>query len=124
VALAQSKRKFEGDAGIIYYGKIIDIKVVKRNNIKEIPSDSEEDYDIFKIDEWKQLDRKIQVKGYQVLKLIYTTEFLLNNATVVTELCIKSKEEYRLWQELKRVSALTETEIHGNINKNSSTGIQ
>ena len=93
---------------------------MKRNKIKEIPSDSEEDYYIFKIEEWKQLDRKIEVKGYQVLKVIYTTEFLLNNAGVVTELCIKSKEEYRLWQELKRVSSLTETEIDGNINMNSS----
>ena len=49
-----------------------------------------------------------------------TTEFLLNNASIVTELCIKSKEEYRLWQELKRVSSLTETEAHKNINRDSS----
>ena len=54
-------------------------------------------------------NRNFLLKGYQVLKLIYTIEFLLNNATVVTELCIKSKEEYRLWQELKRISSLTET---------------
>lgn len=51
-----------------------------------------------------------------MLKVLYTTEFLLNNANVVTELCIKSKEEYRLWQELKRLSSLTETEIEKNIN--------
>ena len=75
--------------------------------IKEIPSESEEDYYIFKIEEWMQLERKIEVKGYQVLRVIYTTEFLLNNALVVTELCIKSKEEYRLWQELRRISSLT-----------------
>lgn len=49
VALAQSKKQFAGEAGISYYGKIIDIKVVKRNKIKEIPSDSQEDYYIFKI---------------------------------------------------------------------------
>jgi hypothetical protein len=50
----------------------------------------------------------------------YTTEFLLNNAYIVTELCIKSKEEYRLCQELKRISSLTETEVTKNINRDSS----
>ena len=88
--------------------------------IKEIPSDSEEDYYIFKIEEWKQLHRKIQVKVYQVIRVMYTTEFLLNNASIVTELCIKSKEEYRIWQELKRISSLTETGTTKNINRDSS----
>jgi predicted component of viral defense system (DUF524 family) len=120
VALAQSKRQFVDDAGITYYGKVVDIKVVKRNKIEEIPNDSEEDYYVFKIEEWKKLHRKIEVKGYQVLRVLYTTEFLLNNASIVTELCIKSKEEYRLWQELKRISSLTETEVHKNINCDSS----
>ena len=49
VALAQSKKQFAGDAGINYYGRIVDIKVMKRNKITEIPSKSEEDYYIFKI---------------------------------------------------------------------------
>jgi hypothetical protein len=119
VALAQSKRQFVDEAGITYYGKVVDIKVVKRNKINEIPSDSEEDYYLFQIEEWKKLHRKIEVKGYQVLRVIYSTEFLLNNASIVTELCIKSKEEYRLWQELKRESSLTETESHKNINRDS-----
>ncbi|MBX4261291.1 hypothetical protein KTC96_06620 [Clostridium estertheticum] len=50
---------------------------------------------------------------------MYTTEYLLHNAVIVTELCIKSKEEYRLWQELRRRSSLTETEIDGTIDKDS-----
>ena len=49
-------------AGINYYGKIVDIKVVKRNKIKEIPSESEEDYYIFQIEEWKHLDRKLLIR--------------------------------------------------------------
>ncbi|MBU3191318.1 hypothetical protein K9O30_06730 [Clostridium bowmanii] len=120
VALAQSKRQFAADAGITYYGKVVDIKVVKRNMITDIPSESEEDYYVFKIEEWKKLDRKIEVKGYQVVRVMYTTEYLLNNAAIVTELCIKSKEEYRVWEELKRISSLTETEIVKNINRDSS----
>lgn len=51
-----------------------------------------------------KLERKIQVKGYQVRTILYTTKFLLENAETVTKLCIKSKEEYRLWRELKRTS--------------------
>jgi hypothetical protein len=43
VALTQSKGQFAAEAGITYCGKIVDIKVVKRNQIREIPSDSEED---------------------------------------------------------------------------------
>jgi hypothetical protein len=120
VALAQSKRQFSDEAGITYCGKIVDIKVVKRNMIREIPSDSEEDYYVFKIEEWKKLHRKIEVKGYQVVRVMYTTEYLLNNAEIVTELCIRSKEEYRLWRELKRISFFTETKTGKSINKDSS----
>ena len=80
VALAQSKRQFAGEAGITYYGKIVDIKVVKRSVIREIPSDSEEDYYVFKIEEWKKIHRKIEVKGYQVVRVMYTKKYLLNNA--------------------------------------------
>lgn len=60
------------------------------------------------------------MKGYQVVRVMYTTEYLLNNAKIVTELCIRSKEEYRLWRELKRISSLTETETGKSINKDSS----
>ena len=119
VALAQSKRQFVGEAGITYYGKVVEIEVVKRNTIRDILSDSEEDYYVFKIDKWERLDRKIEVKGYQVRRLIYTTEYLLHNAAIVTELCIKSKDEYRLWQELKRISSSTETEIGEKLDKDS-----
>ncbi|WP_298845404.1 hypothetical protein [Clostridium sp.] len=44
---------------------------------------------------------------------------MLHNAQIVTDLCIKSKEEYRLWQELKRINSLTETEIGELIGKDS-----
>lgn len=105
VALAQSKNSFQGDAGIKYYGAVKNIRTVKRREIKEIPKDSEEDYYIIEVDAWKELERKIKVSGYQVIKILYTTEFLLKNARIVTELCIKSKEEFRLWQELRRINS-------------------
>ncbi|MBU3178414.1 hypothetical protein KPL47_19000 [Clostridium estertheticum] len=51
--------------------------------------------------------------------MIYTTEYLLHNAVIVTELCIKTKEEYRLWKELRRISSLIETEIGKSIDEDS-----
>ncbi|MBU3178403.1 hypothetical protein KPL47_18940 [Clostridium estertheticum] len=44
VARAESKRQFAGETGRTYYGKVVDIKVVKRKTISDIPSESEEDY--------------------------------------------------------------------------------
>ena len=35
--------------------------------------------------------------------------YLLHHTEIVTELCLKSKEEYRLWKEVERVSLLTKT---------------
>lgn len=102
IALAQSINNFHEAAGITYYGAVDKVEVVKRKDITEIPKNSDENYYVFRIKEWKQLKRKIEVSGYNVMRNIYTSEFLLNNASIVTELCIKSKEEYRLWTELKR----------------------
>lgn len=74
-----------------------------RKEIKEIPKNSEELYLRFEVYDWKKLNRSLKVEGYQVRKVLYTTEYLLNNSEVVTELLIKSKEEFRIWKELKRM---------------------
>ncbi|MBC2579179.1 hypothetical protein [Clostridium sp. DJ247] len=119
VALAQSKNSFESHAGIKYYGEIKNIKIVKRRDIIEIPKDSDEEYYMIEVNQWKELERKIEVSGYQVIRILYTTEFLLKNAAIVTELCIKSKEEYRLWQELKRINSNVYTKGDKHISKDS-----
>lgn len=54
-----------------------------------------------------------------MIKVMYTTEFLLKNSRIVTELCIKSKEEYRLWQELKRINSDVYTKVNKKINSDS-----
>ncbi|MBU3102227.1 MULTISPECIES: hypothetical protein [Clostridium] len=72
-----------------------------------------------------QRDKNLKAMGYNrgyrrnYLRKIYNTEYLLHNAEIVTELCIKSKEEYRVWKELRRISSLTETETAKNIDKDS-----
>lgn len=80
IALAQSRSSFGIDAVIKYYGVVKGIRVVKRREITERPKDSDEDYYVFEVDEWKELESKIEVSGYQGRKILYTTEFLLRNS--------------------------------------------
>lgn len=116
IAIGQSKNLFGKEAGVRYYGKVKDIKIVKRKEIREIPKQSDELYIRFEIEEWMQLDNPIKVKGFQVITVLYTTDYLLKNAKTVSELCIKDEEEFRLWMELKRldneVMAMSENKIH------------
>ena len=103
VALAQSSHLFGSDGGIVWYGKIKDIHLVQRNEIIELPKNDESLYYRLEIEKWFRLERKIEIAKYQVRSFIYTTFYLLNNADSITELCIKSKEEFRLFLELKRL---------------------
>ncbi|HZJ76128.1 MAG TPA: nuclease domain-containing protein, partial [Oscillospiraceae bacterium] len=120
VAIGQSKKLFGDEAGVKYYGRVKDIKIVKRNEIKEIPRESDELYIRFEIDEWKQLDNPIKVEGFQVITVLYTTDYLLKNAKTVSELCIKHEEEFRLWMELKRLDSEVEAMSENKIDKKSS----
>lgn len=102
IALYKSKNIFGEDAGITCYGKVKEINVLKRNEIAEIPKASDELYCRFEIEEWIELSHKIISNGFPLRRPIYTTFYLLNNANTLEELCIKNKEEFRLWMELKR----------------------
>lgn len=126
VAIFQSKKKFKEEAGIRYYGKVKNWKIVKRKEIKEIPKNSEELYVRFEIEEWQELKNKISCKEFGVTKCMYTNMFLLENATYLPELCIKSKDEYRLYLELKRICS-TNAEFHVDVpdkNIKDSTSIR
>lgn len=103
VALAQSKNAFNDDAGIIYYGKVSNVEVVKRSDITEIPSEIDEMYYKFNVEEWVELPSKIEVHGYQVRTVMYTTEYLIMNAGSIGELCIMERDEFREWKERERV---------------------
>lgn len=102
IALYKSKNFFGEDSGITCYGKVKEINVLKRNEITEIPKASDELYCRFEIEEWIELSHKIISNGFPLRRPIYTTFYLLNNANTLEELCIKNKEEFRLWMELKR----------------------
>lgn len=111
IALYQSKTTFGDASGIKYYGKIKEIKEVKRSQIIEIKKNSEEIYYRFEIEKWNELEKVIEINGQSIRNFIYTTEYLLKNATTISELYIKSIDEFRIWKELKRFSDRLSTKL-------------
>lgn len=102
IALSQPIGKFKDEAGISYYGKVSKIIEVKRNEIAALNKKSDEIYYLISIEEWIKLPKKIEVNGYSIRRCLYTSEYLLNKVRMISELFIKSKEEYRVWYELRR----------------------
>ena len=112
VALYQSKNQFgDKDSGILYYGEVSRSRLVKKNEITEIPKYSEEEYYYLKIKEWKKLSKPIAIKEIRDINF-FTNLFLLTHSSETPELKIKSEEEYRLYSELKR--SMNDTEINAN----------
>ena len=102
VAIYQSKKKFGDDSGIYIYGEVLRTSIVERRDIKEIPKDSNELYYRFDIKEWKYLNRPIEVKERADV-VSFTNMFLLQHSYNLSDLRIKSEEEYRLYSELRRM---------------------
>ncbi|HEM55324.1 MAG TPA: hypothetical protein ENO30_01030, partial [Thermodesulfobium narugense] len=116
IAIYQSMKKFDKEAGIHYYGKIKGFEIIKRKDIAEIPKDSDELYVKFEIEEWEKLEKPITCGAFGIMNRIYTNLFLLKNAKSVSELCIKTKDDYRLYLELKRLYEHQEEFLKVNIN--------
>ncbi len=99
VALYQSNKLFGDDAGIKYYGRITEAKLIKRKDI-DFPirlNNGEELYYIFRIEEWKMLPRTISVKCEYVSAPKFTNMFLLKHCTNSYELFnVGTEKEYRL----------------------------
>ncbi len=82
VALYQSKHLFSletDENGITWYGKIIEATQIKRSEIKEIYSSSNEIYSKFIIDEWKHFALPIEIKGKSPKVFFRTSLFQLLN---------------------------------------------
>ena len=103
IAIYQSKKIFGNESGIRYYGEVKRSSIVKRKNIIEIPKDSNEEYYLFEIKEWKKLNLPLVAKEVNDFPF-FTNLFLLTHCSDVPDLHIKSKEEYRLYTELRRMA--------------------
>ena len=101
VAVCQTINLFGDEAGIIYYGEVTNYRIMPRREITEIPRDSDELYCRFEISEWKRLPRKIRPKEIGGV-VLYTNLFLLEHSAYVSDLAVRSGEEYRFLSELRR----------------------
>lgn len=110
VAIYQSNAKYKKDAGIQYYGTVIKTSLCKRKDIP-VPmtrNNGDELYYVFDVKKWDKLDVSINVRDEGVYRPKFTNIFLLLNCRDSYELFnIHSEEQYRLLQELKRISGDT-----------------
>jgi hypothetical protein len=118
VAIYQSSAKFGGQSGIRYYGETIEVKRLKRSEIR-FPSrrnNPDEPYYAFLVKEWKELPVAITVKDEGVYAPKFTNLFLLQHCSQSHELFnIHTDDEYRIMHELKRVFSAA------SMNANDST---
>ncbi|PSM59428.1 hypothetical protein C4L39_01425 [Clostridium diolis] len=119
IALYQSKNKFGDDAGILWYGKIKNIDIVKRSEIHELPKADDTLCYKFEIEEWYKLQNKIEISNQSIRNFIYTTLYLLHNSKKVAQLYIKTKDEFRLFMELNRRYSEISIETDNNIDDKS-----
>lgn len=106
VGLYQSRRAFgEHEAGIRWYGKIKSWGVVRREEIRERParpSNKDELYVRFEIEEWQRREPAIVPNGIGVYSLLFTSSYLFERARELAELKLEDEKQLREWRELRR----------------------
>lgn len=93
------------EAGVSYYGKISDWRVIPRKEIREIPSSRGKDdelYVVFTIEEWLKRPEPIIPGGHGIYRILYTTKYMFDRAREIAELRLESEEELRIWREKRR----------------------
>lgn len=107
VAMCQSRKKFIDPAktGIHWVGKVADWKVLRRNEIKEVPCrpGTEEDlYVRFTVEEWKAITSPIMLGGQRIQTVLYTSKYILDRALEIAELRLETEGDLREWREKRR----------------------
>lgn len=107
IAMCQSRKKFIAPAktGIHWVGKVADWKVLRRKEIKEVPcrpGTEEELYVRFTVEEWKSLAVPITLGGQGILRVLYTSKYILDRALEIAELRLETAEDLREWREKRR----------------------
>ncbi len=111
VALYQSKRFFDqkGEAGVRWYGRISDWKVLRRKEITERPprSGTEEDLFVkFTVEKWIQRNKPIVSGGRGIYRLLSTSKYLFDRAEEISELALESDEDLAKWREQRRLGSV------------------
>ena len=106
IAVYQSKKLFGDNAGVVYYGEVLETSIVKRQEINNLGGRTHPDAKCyrFSIKEWRQLETKIDFEKDWVYRPRYSNSFLLHNSRTTFELFnIRSEVDYRLVYELRRI---------------------
>ena len=102
VAIYQSHSLFGIRAGIRWYGRVVERKLVERREIAQIPRDSDTPYYVFTVDRWEKLPKKIVSREIPITH-IRTTAFLLRNSRQTPELMLEDGRQYCLFHGLKNL---------------------
>lgn len=99
IAVYQSHTLFGENSGIVYFGEICDAFSVRRNEIEEIYKDSNENYLRFSVN-WKEKEKKL-IADTAVRTFLETSYRIFSEAKCVSELFVKTAEEYKIYKFLK-----------------------
>ncbi|MCE5173529.1 restriction endonuclease-like protein [Paenibacillus profundus] len=105
VALYQSMKQFGSEAGIRYYGRVQEWKVLPRREITYIESSrgaADELYVLFTVEEWQEREQPIVPGGHYVYHALFTAKPLFDRAQEVAELRLESEADIRVWREARR----------------------
>lgn len=97
VAIYQSKNLFHQNTdvnGITYFGKVVNVQIVKRCDIHEIPSRANELYARFDVECWQKIEPHIQIREISPQVCLKTSFCQLSQARFTNELFFKTAEEY------------------------------
>ena len=106
VAFYQPQSEFKKDSGICYYAKIKDSYTYERGSCLELECNNGKEkslYIRFDLEEFESIP-KISTVEYGVRNVMYTTLYLLKNATTIHELSINNRKEIEVYKILKKIS--------------------
>ena len=106
LAFYQPQNTFNEDSGIYYYAKIKESYLYKRGDCIELKGDKDREDNIyirFELEEFKQLSG-VSIYQYGVRNVMYTSLYLLKNATNIHELSLKNRKEIEVYKILKKIS--------------------
>ncbi|MBM7568091.1 restriction endonuclease-like protein [Paenibacillus sacheonensis] len=121
VALYQSIGKFKSvglEAGVYWYARIRDWKVVRRHEIQELPArpgTEEKLYVKFTVERWMKRATPIRPGGRGIYKLLCTSKYVFDRAEEIAELKLQSEEEILSWREKRRAGAVSVTIDHEQV---------
>jgi hypothetical protein len=106
VAIYQSKNWFGAEGqGVYLYGKVTDWQVLKRGEIKERPSRSGSENDLyvkFTVEKWLVREAPILSGGVGVRSCVLTTKYMFDRAQEIAELKLETEEQLHEWREKRR----------------------